>query len=371
MILRNCNFDVLQRLVYEKEVICFGAGKVIDEMYEYCRDRWDILKHCRYICDNDPDKSGINRMIDDFSLPVIDMKQLLMCDKRNLLILITAGAYFEILEQMDSMSWFHDVEVCIFYFIKKYQSDCELMIGKKIPKQVGNREFLIPKVIHYTWFSGEKIPDDMKYYMDTWHKYCPDYEYHLWTADNYDVSKHPYMKNAFEHGKWGFASDYARLDIVYKEGGIYMDMDVEMLRNIDELRKEQAYISFESLTHVNTGSGFGAVKNHPMIKAMRDEYDKIEFHAEPLSENKPCTVWQTKTLRRYGLRCDGSYQVVNGLTIFPFQTLCCKSWNTQEIYRDEDAYTIHHFAGSWLDGIGEAKLREKELFQRSMKNLYT
>ena len=37
------------------------------------------------------------------------------------------------------------------------------------------------------------------------------------------------MYQAYKAGKLGFVPDYARLDIVYKYGGIYLDTDVELI----------------------------------------------------------------------------------------------------------------------------------------------
>lgn len=88
---------------------------------------------------------------------------------------------------------------------------------------------LIPKVIHYCWFSEKEIPEKYQKCIESWEKCCPDYEIKRWDESNYDISKNPYMKEAYEHQKWGFVPDYARLDILYHYGGIYIDTDVELV----------------------------------------------------------------------------------------------------------------------------------------------
>lgn len=45
--------------------------------------------------------------------------------------------------------------------------------------------------------------------------------------------------------KWAFVSDYARLKIVYEQGGIYMDVDVELIKPLDELTELDGYMGFE------------------------------------------------------------------------------------------------------------------------------
>ena len=51
----------------------------------------------------------------------------------------------------------------------------------------------IPKIIHYCWFGNSEIPDEFKAYIETWKKFCPDYEIKLWNESNYDLTKNNYM----------------------------------------------------------------------------------------------------------------------------------------------------------------------------------
>ena len=89
---------------------------------------------------------------------------------------------------------------------------------------------MIPKIIHYCWFGGKPLPDEVKKYMETWKKYCPYYEITEWNESNFDVNQNQYCREAYEAGKWAFVSDYARLKILYDYGGIYMDTDMEVRR---------------------------------------------------------------------------------------------------------------------------------------------
>ena len=89
----------------------------------------------------------------------------------------------------------------------------------------------IPKIIHYCWVGGKPKPQSVLYCIESWKRCCPDYEIREWNESNYDFTKNEYMRQAYEAKKWGFVPDYARLDIVYEYGGIYLDTDVEMLRS--------------------------------------------------------------------------------------------------------------------------------------------
>ena len=106
---------------------------------------------------------------------------------------------------------------------------------------------MIPKKIHYCWVGGNSKPPLVKKCIQSWKKYCPDYEIIEWNESNYDISKNIYMKQAYEAKKWAFVTDYMRLDIIYEHGGIYLDTDVELIKNIDDLLSNEAFAGIESI----------------------------------------------------------------------------------------------------------------------------
>ena len=77
---------------------------------------------------------------------------------------------------------------------------------------------MIPKIIHYCWFGKQPKPEIVLKCIESWKKYCPDWEIIEWNEENFDVLQHPYMKKAYERRKWAFVSDIARLLIVYRWG---------------------------------------------------------------------------------------------------------------------------------------------------------
>ena len=112
---------------------------------------------------------------------------------------------------------------------------------------------MIPKIIHYCWFGKNPLPEETKEFIESWKKYCPQYKIIEWNEDNFDINKLRYTKEAYEHKKWAFITDYVRLYALYYYGGIYMDTDVEVTKPLDCFLEEQGFSGFEMPDKVPTG----------------------------------------------------------------------------------------------------------------------
>lgn len=150
---------------------------------------------------------------------------------------------------------------------------------------------MIPKKIHYTWFSNDPFPTYIKKCMQSWKEYLPEYEFILWDYKAVRNIENVFFKEALEEKKWAFAADYVRLYAVYTQGGIYLDTDVMLHQNFDKLLIHSAFIGRENSFHkvgaaycrFLTSHCFGAVARHKFIKTCLDYYDKRHF---VLSDNK-------------------------------------------------------------------------------------
>ena len=209
---------------------------------------------------------------------------------------------------------------------------------------------MIPKTIHYCWFGRNPIPDEHRGYIEGWKTLCPDYEIIEWNEGNYDVTKNRYMHEAYTAEKWGFVPDYARLDIIYNYGGIYLDTDVELLKPLDTLLENKVFMGFEGGKYVALGLGFGATKGHPAIKKLRDYYEGISFINDDGSYNTlPCSVHQTLFLMDYGLRRVNKKQIVEGITIYPSEYFAPQSCISHKTKVTANTYSVHHYNASWFD----------------------
>jgi len=207
---------------------------------------------------------------------------------------------------------------------------------------------LIPKVIHYCWVGGNPLPEKHKACIASWRRMMPDAEIREWNETNYDFHRNAYMDEAYKAGKWGFVPDYARLDIIYREGGIYLDTDVEMLRPLDPLL-DSPFCGFESRENVALGLIFAAEAGNETIRRLRDAYDGMHFVNPDGSLNqKPSPVLQTAELRALGLHDDdGSVQSVGGLRVYPKEFFAPKTLDGA-CHLTENTYCIHHYEASWM-----------------------
>ena len=179
---------------------------------------------------------------------------------------------------------------------------------------------MIPKKIHYTWFGHGEKPKLAKKCIASWKKYCPDYEIIEWNEDNFDVNMNPYTKMCYEQKKYAFLSDYVRLLVVYEQGGIYFDTDVEVINNIDFLLNEEAFIGFEidgtekQNGIVNTGQGFGAIPQSLAVEAMIEEYQGLMEGKQKL---EGCPILNTRAMVNIGLKKGKGIQKLQYITVYP------------------------------------------------------
>lgn len=214
---------------------------------------------------------------------------------------------------------------------------------------------MIPKKIHYIWFGGNPLTPLAERCIESWKKYCPDYEIIRWDESNFDVGSNRYCREAYEAKKWAFASDYARLWLLVNEGGIYMDTDVEVLGPLDDFLCNEAFSGFEAVDRIPTGI-MGSEPGQRLFETLLRAYDDRSFLKADGSLDLTTNVTAiTEACLRRGLILNGEKQTIDGFTLYPADYFCPKDWLTKEINLTENSRTIHHFDGSWAGAGTKAK----------------
>lgn len=225
---------------------------------------------------------------------------------------------------------------------------------------------MIPKKIHYCWFGGNPLPEIALKCMESWKKFCPDYEIIRWDESSCDMAANKFVEQAYQEKKWAFVSDYFRLKIVEEQGGIYLDIDVELLKPLDDLLQIKGFMGFElgDAKSINSGLGFGAVPKHSVITKLRENYEHSPFIKEDGSlDTLPCPQRDTKVLVELGLKRNNQLQTVGGITFFPSDYFSPIGFMGEQNFSD-NTYSIHHFNASWFtDRQRKAMDRKKKLRQ--------
>ena len=214
---------------------------------------------------------------------------------------------------------------------------------------------MIPKIIHYCWFGKKDLPPEAKRCIASWKKMCPDYDIIRWDENNFDVNQNPFIKAAYEAKKWAFVSDYARLKVVYDNGGIYLDTDVEIRKNLDSLREHGCYIGIQQNEFLcTTGLGFGATKSNPVVLKMLESYDDLTF-SESHTLELSCPLLNNAVIRSYGLVSNTEITDLPEVTVYPPQYF--DPYGGENLLCNE-TYSVHHYAASWTS--------EKNQFKRKI-----
>lgn len=223
---------------------------------------------------------------------------------------------------------------------------------------------MIPKKIHYCWFGrGEKSKLAQKC-IASWKKCMPDYEIIEWNEDNFDINYNLYTKMCYEQKKYAFLTDYLRLLIIEKQGGIYFDTDVETVKEFDDLLDCAAFFGFENDKYVNTGEGFGAEAHNFVVQQMLQEYEVLLDGRHGVSG---CPKLNTEALLKYGLVLNGEYQSIDGVDIYPADYFNPRNSVTGELVKTENTYSIHWYSASWLPWYKRVKVAIGRLVRRGLK----
>lgn len=234
---------------------------------------------------------------------------------------------------------------------------------------------MIPKKIHYCWFGGNKMPKSAVKCIKSWKKFFPDYEIIEWNEDNYDVKKNQYIWEAYKMKKYAFVSDFARFDILYHEGGLYFDTDVEVIKNFDKIIQEGGFMGCEvdgsnekQVPHgilVNPGLGLAAKPKLDLYKEIIEYYNQQKFLKPDGSMNMETVVTRTTDiLMRHGLNDIKGIQKVAGITIYPADFFNPRNNNTGALQKTENTHAIHWYSQSWVTTTDRLRSKLTRPFHR-------
>lgn len=342
---QNASMKRFSEYIRHRSLYIFGAGPTIrnfDKRYPM----YALEARITAFVDNDPAKQGQAYQYFARKIEVYSPEQFRKRIEKNAVIIIATRFYDEVVQQLDTYGELDGVECFILNFVEHHYEENvdiedEICSSKSELPQ-------IPKVIHYCWLGGKPFSELEEKCIASWKKFCPGYEIVRWDENNYDWSKNPFMKKAVEEKVWGYAPDFARIDIVRQNGGFYFDTDVELVRPIEELRYHSAFAGMEWGTDlVNFGQGFGARAHFGLFEELLTAYEDNRKLYDAEGVRIPSPYIQTASLKEHGFDAAGGKRNVEGMFIYPPQYFCARNIFTMGVDVLPQTYSIHHFEGTW------------------------
>ena len=341
MLLRNCDFTKIEEEFNPRRLIIFGLG---DFFNYYVKEHLpeSIWGNVAYIVDSNPACNSISVKGREYAVKRVDEIK----SESDCIILITSSNYMlEMYEQLSKMELPDSISCYCYGLIMAVSS------GKDDPLILkefsdNSRKMRIPKIIHTFWFSGDQKPEEYQRCIDSWYKYCPDYEIIEWNCDNYDYKKNRFMENAINCRKWAFASDYARLDVIWEYGGIYMDADIELRKSLNDYLGNDAFFTFDSNNNIDLAMIASKKENCIMEKAM-NIYRNLRFDVARINEFvQPMML--SDLFISLGVLLNGDMQAIQGNVFLPRSYFSPLDYFIYEMIEDErKPIGVHHCNSGW------------------------
>jgi hypothetical protein len=237
---------------------------------------------------------------------------------------------------------------------------------------------MIPRKIHYCWLSGEPMPKNILKCMKTWKDIMPGYELVLWDKNKFDINAVPFVSEACSVRKWAFAADYIRLYALHTEGGIYLDTDVIIKKDLSEFLFYDFFTGIEYHHEIKNEEDIasqlkkgkklknpaqrcvfqaaimGASPGNPFLKECLDWYRDKHFILGPGKYHIRILAPDIYTMlaAKHGFRNVDELQMLHGnMAVFPSYYF---SWNIADYTKE--TYAIHWCEGSWRSKISFWKI---------------
>lgn len=229
---------------------------------------------------------------------------------------------------------------------------------------------MIQKTIHYCWFGGGEFSPIVNQCMKSWQECLADFTIKQWDESNSPLDDNIFIKDAYKAGYWAFVSDYVRLYALHREGGIYLDTDMFILKSLDDFLECEAFLGMENPGTANC-SILGSRPGHDFTAAAMKAYGGLVF-----SRKSPVTIPNvvSNILKTYGLQKADRRQEVFGVTVYP--TTYFYPWPYLESlastdYRDyiqSETVAVHLWEKSWKTEFDYLKRKEFGKGFAMMKN---
>ncbi len=208
---------------------------------------------------------------------------------------------------------------------------------------ISKEENVIPKKIHLIWFGNI---ENFKFDLNSLSKFMPGYEVKIWSDNDFDwneLCKIPYVDKAYRTQNWAFLSDYLRVKILYEEGGVYLDSDMEFINSAEEIfNSKELVLAFENNATISMGI-CAAKKGHYFFKKLKEIYESYKGGKFIMGN----IIWDEVVKKEIGAKINGRFQEnLNKWVIHESKSFSLiRKSKKESILKNQ--YTIHKHEVTW------------------------
>jgi mannosyltransferase OCH1-like enzyme len=196
----------------------------------------------------------------------------------------------------------------------------------------------IPKIIHQIWVGQKPIPTKSVEFIKKIKELHPDFEYRLWT----DKDINPYNFNNYNYilqsKSFAQKADIMRYEILYRYGGIYLDIDFEVFKKLDNLLTHDLIVCNEDKT-VDKYMSIGFIactKGNLQLKNCVSKVPTINF-------NLPVNEASGPHFFRRCIELSDSVRVLPTKYMYPLHY----KEKHKQLDIDDEIYALHHWDKNW------------------------
>lgn len=212
---------------------------------------------------------------------------------------------------------------------------------------------MIPKVVHFCWFSNDPFPVEIKICLDSWKRIIPDFEIRRWTYEDARAIGCQYINEALDKRKWAFAADVVRFYALWKEGGVYMDSDILLRKRFDKFIPEKGFATFiEGIVGQNVYKLQAAFligeKGNVFCKDMYDMYNSRHFILPDGTLDMTISpILMLDVAVRYGFKNEDCEQhLAPDIIVYPGHYVI-PSKKSDKTLRTPESFALHTLYGNW------------------------
>lgn len=237
----------------------------------------------------------------------------------------------------------------------------------------------IPTLVHLIWLGG-RLPSEYERFVQSWYDHHPRWTILFWTDSSANFDRGSVVRSFDELSRWleadpvaarmvidtsnlefdnrpffdqatnyGERSDILKWEIVYRYGGLYVDVDFESLKPIDTFHER--YDFYTGIQPLDTGrvqlgaALFGARPLHPILKRCVEGIRENQHLRRIIARTGPLHF--TQAFRETAGVTDDSIEVAMPASYF-YPCDYEERSMAEPIWRKEESFAVHHWAGSWL-----------------------